>query len=153
MQKKRCCFRSFKLCYWIINGNHFFIIIIYTLLSFKNLSRLHVHTWTLGSFIYEIPNLNSPISCNNGKKTNKYSLMSFNQTKGFSSQKIKSGSVPHFLCGPSPFSLSSANLAQPVVCLGVGYDGLNSYDGLVDLGLKLPQLLNVQQAQDLSRFV
>lgn len=63
------------------------IIIIYTLLSFKNLSRLHVHTWTLGSFIYEIPNLNSPISCNNGKKINKKSLMSFNQTKGFSSQK------------------------------------------------------------------
>lgn len=50
-------------------------------------------------------------------------------------------------------SLSSADLAQPVVCLRVGYDGLNGYDGLVDPGLQLPQLLDVQQAQDLGRFV
>lgn len=57
-----------------------------------------------------------------------------------------------WLC-PSSSSLSSADLAQPVVCLGVSYDGLNSHDGLVDLGLQLPQLLNVQQAQDLGRFV
>lgn len=40
-----------------------------------------------------------------------------------------------------------------MVCLGVGDDGLNGYDGLVDLGLELPQLLDVQQAEDLSRFV
>ncbi|KAG7239345.1 hypothetical protein INR49_029333 [Caranx melampygus] len=32
-------------------------------------------------------------------------------------------------------------------------DGLNGYDGLVDLGLQLSQLLNVQQAQDLSCFI
>lgn len=54
---------------------------------------------------------------------------------------------------PSPSSLSSADLAQPVVRLGVGYDGLDGYDGLVDLGLELPQLLDVQQAQDLGRLV
>lgn len=50
-------------------------------------------------------------------------------------------------------SPSSAHLAQPVVCLWVGDDGLHGHDGLVDLGLQLPQLLYVQQAQDLSRFV
>lgn len=50
-------------------------------------------------------------------------------------------------------SSSSAHLAQPVVGLGVGDDGLDGHDGLVDLGLQLPQLLDVQQAQDLSRLV
>lgn len=50
-------------------------------------------------------------------------------------------------------SLSSADLSQPVVCLGVGDDGLNGHDGLVDLGLELSQLLDVQQAQDLSRLI
>lgn len=48
---------------------------------------------------------------------------------------------------------SSAHLSQPVVRLGVGDDGLNGYDGLVDPGLQLAQLLDVQQPQDLSRFV
>lgn len=50
-------------------------------------------------------------------------------------------------------SSSSADLSQPVVCLGVGDDGLHSHDGLVDLGLQLSKLLDVQQAQDLSRLV
>lgn len=50
-------------------------------------------------------------------------------------------------------SLSSADLSQPVVCLGVGDDGLNGHDGLVDLGLEHSQLLDVQQAQDLSRLI
>ncbi|MEQ2187545.1 hypothetical protein GOODEAATRI_005771 [Goodea atripinnis] len=49
--------------------------------------------------------------------------------------------------------LSSADLAQPVVRLGVSYDGLNGNNGLVDLRLQLPQLLDVQQAQDLGCFV
>lgn len=40
-----------------------------------------------------------------------------------------------------------------MVCLGVGDDGLHGHDGLVDLGLQLSQLLDVQQAQDLSRLV
>lgn len=40
-----------------------------------------------------------------------------------------------------------------MVRFGVGDDGLNGHDGLVDLRLQLPQLLDVQQAQDLSRFV
>lgn len=40
-----------------------------------------------------------------------------------------------------------------MVCLGVGDDGLHGHDGLVDLGLQLPQLLDVQQAQDLRRLV
>lgn len=48
---------------------------------------------------------------------------------------------------------SSAHFPQPVVGLGVGDDGLNSDDGFIDLGLQLPQFLNVQQAQDLSCFV
>lgn len=62
-------------------------------------------------------------------------------------------SLPSSLRRPSSSSLSSADLAQPVVCLGVSDDGLNSHDGLVDLGLELPQLLDVQQTQDLGRFV
>lgn len=49
--------------------------------------------------------------------------------------------------------LSSADLAQPVVRLGVSYDGLNGDDGLVDLRLQLPQLFDVQQPQDLGCFV
>lgn len=40
-----------------------------------------------------------------------------------------------------------------MVRLGVGDDGLDGHDGLVDLGLQLSQLLDVQQAQDLSRLV
>ncbi|PWA31990.1 hypothetical protein CCH79_00018845 [Gambusia affinis] len=54
---------------------------------------------------------------------------------------------------PNDLGLSSADLAQPVVRLGVGYDGLDGDDGLVDLRLQLPQLLDVQQAQNLGRFV
>lgn len=50
-------------------------------------------------------------------------------------------------------SSSSADLSQPVVCLGVGDDGLHGHNGLVDLGLQLSQLLDVQQTQDLSRFI
>lgn len=60
-------------------------------------------------------------------------------------------SVPSsLLCLPSS---SSADLSQPVVCLGVGDDGLHGHDGLIDLGLQLSQLLDVQQAQDLSRLI
>lgn len=58
--------------------------------------------------------------------------------------------LPSFVCLSSS---SSADLSQPVVCLGVGDDGLHGHDGLVDLGLQLSQLLDVQQAQDLSRLV
>lgn len=80
-----------------------------------------------------------------------------NQERPFlKSNENSRGSVLPFLPSfqrPSSSSLSSAHLAQPVVCLGVGDDGLNGYDGLVDLGLELPQLLDVQQAQDLGRFV
>lgn len=50
-------------------------------------------------------------------------------------------------------SSSSADFSQPVVCLGVGDDGLHGHDGLVNLGLQLSKLLDVQQAQDLSRLI
>lgn len=62
------------------------------------------------------------------------------------------GSVPPVFRLSSSL-LSSADLSQPVVCLGVGDDGLNGHDGLVDLGLELSQLLDVQQAQDLSCLI
>lgn len=68
------------------------------------------------------------------------------------SNKDGKSNLPWFTPSRSS-SLSSPDLAQLVVCLGVGYDGLNSYDGLVDLGLKLSQFFDVQQAQDLRRFV
>lgn len=74
----------------------------------------------------------------------------------FYSNEIKTPtgqSLPSFLQRPSSSSFSSADLAQPVVCPGVGYDGLNSYDGLVDLRLQLPELLDVQQTQDLGCFI
>lgn len=89
----------------------FFIIIIYTLLSFKNLSRLHVHTWTLGSFIYEIPNLNSPISCNNGKKSTKILWCPLTKQKVFPlknqirfspSLPLRSVTVLALICQPCP---------------------------------------------------
>lgn len=81
------------------------------------------------------------------KKKKSYFFLSENQNQN------SRGSSPRFLQRPSSPSLSSADLAQPVVRLGVGYDGLNGDDGLVDLRLQLPQLLDVQQAQDLRRFV
>lgn len=88
------------------------------------------------------------ISCNT------YKLMSFKKLQ----QKKKAFSLRMKLKSPvaqslSSSSLSSADLAQLVVCLGVSDDGLNGDDGLVDLGLEVPQLLDVQQSEDLSRFV
>lgn len=87
---------------------------------------------------------------------NRSTYIQFLKKKTKTKQKKKSqnsrGSVsPVFRLSSS--SLSSADLSQPVVCLGVGDDGLNGHDGLVDLGLELSQLLDVQQAQDLSRLV
>lgn len=92
--------------------------------------------------MFQIPNLISLLSNNNGKKYINVQL----KRKTF---QIKTPVIQSL----SSSWLSAADLAQPVVCLGVGYDGLNCYNGLVDLGLELPQLLDVQQAQDLSRFV
>lgn len=93
----------------------------------------------------------SLMSCNMEKKKKKTFPSNSKQKLFFLkfNLKISGCSVPPSLLS----SPSSSDLAQPVVRLRVGNDGLNSYDGLVDLCLELPQLLHVQQAQDLSRFV
>ena len=49
-------------------------------------------------------------------------------------------------------SALSAHFSQPGVCLGVGCHALNVHDALIDLSLKTPQLLDVQQPQDLGRL-
>lgn len=103
--------------------------------------------------LLQVPNRIGLISCKNGKKYKRIYV----QRRQALPLKIKL-KLPWFspALRPASFSsssLSSAHFAQPVVCLGVGYDGLNGYDGLVDLCLELPQLLDVQQAQDLGRFV
>lgn len=115
-----------------------------SMLQYKN-ERQHLKTWHL----LQISIWNSLISCCNGKNTN--SMVSNSNWERLFFPKIKLKLLWFSLSLPP--SLSSADLAQPVVRPRVGYDGLNGNDGLVDLGLELPQLLDVQQAQDLSRFV
>lgn len=48
---------------------------------------------------------------------------------------------------------SSPDFAQSVVSFWIGNDGLNGYDGFVDLRLQLPELLYMQQAENLSSFI
>lgn len=124
-----------------------------SMLQYKN-ERQHLKTWHLLSFP---PNSHFEHSdLMQQQKQYKLIYVHLKPRKAFPQIKWKlpwfSPSLPSFQ-RPSSSSLSSAHLAQPVVCLGVGDDGLNGYDGLVDLGLELPQLLDVQQAQDLGRFV
>lgn len=112
---------------------------IYRNMYTKN-ERQHVTTWH---------------SLNSRKIPNPNSFMS-NSTAFPPKIKLKPPRFsPSFLppASLSSSSLSSADLAQPVVCLGVGDDGLNGNDGLVDLCLELPQLLDVQQSEDLGCFV
>lgn len=69
------------------------------------------------------------------------------QTKNDTVSKGKCLTLSHwdtFVLPTFLFIFSSADFAQPVVCLGVGNDGLNRNNGLVDLGLEFPQLLDVQ---------
>lgn len=100
--------------------------------------------------IWKLLSSNSTVSCK--KRTKKTTFESNSQgERGESPLKQSDPVLPSFWLQSS--SPSSAHLAQPVVCLWVGDDGLHGHDGLVDLGLQLPQLLYVQQAQDLSRFV
>lgn len=126
------------------------------MLQYKN-ERQHLKTWHL---LILAPNSQFEQSdLMQQQRKDKLIYVQLKRRKVSSQNQIKTPvvqSLPSFFL-PPPFpsssSLSSADLAQPVVCLGVGYDGLNGDDGLVDLGLELPQLLDVQQAQDLSRFV
>ena len=124
---------------------------IYRNMYTKN-ERQHVTNWHFLN-TQKIPNLNSLILCIKGKNTN-----SFMSNSNAFPLKIKLKPLwfsPSFLppASLSSSSLSSADLAQPVVCLGVSDDGLNGDDGLIDLRLELPQLLDVQQSEDLGCFV
>lgn len=57
------------------------------------------------------------------------------------------------LKGLKAFLPSSPHFSQSVVSFGVSNDGLDSHDGFVDFGLQLPELLDVQQAQNLGSLV
>lgn len=123
---------------------------IYRNMYTKN-ERQHVTTWHFLNS-RKIPNPNSLILCIKEKKKTHF----MSNSNAFPQKiKLKPQFSPSFLppASLSSSSLSSADLAQPVVCLGVGDDGLNGDDGLVDLCLELPQLLDVQQSEDLGCFI